>query len=167
MKPSSTLAASLLSAGILCADAFAPMQNHQKFVPHRRSALPIAYPNAIYEEAQIFERAAYPEAYYEEREFYERDAGPEAFHKDADFHKRDAYPEAYYEELYLSERDAEPEQWFDEEFNIFGREAKKGQPPPITPNINIPPGEKIVKDTLKCNNKGGCSGAVEVQAQSP
>ncbi|MCJ1478655.1 hypothetical protein MMC13_007336 [Lambiella insularis] len=142
-----------------------------------------AYPEAYYDEMDVFERDAYPEAYYDEMDVFERDAYPEAYYEDMDLFERDAYPDAYYEEADLFERDAEPEEWFVEDSYLTARDAEAAvaavQPKPnykkdsgtFSPKINIPKGDKIIKDTLKCkagkNGEDNCSGVVDIQAKIP
>ena len=178
MKFTTTATVALLSLGSFAvARQLSSMQNHQNYVPHKRSAIAEAYayaaPEAYYGEADLFERDAYPEAYYEEYGVFERDAYPEAFYEDEGLFERDAFPEALYEEDGLFERDAEaeaeaePEEWFDKEFYIFARDAEaealaEAMALPWTPKIDVN-GGKITKDTLKCNKKDQCSGSIVVQ----
>ncbi|MCJ1386278.1 hypothetical protein MMC17_009404 [Xylographa soralifera] len=164
MKFTTTVAVSLLSLGTLAvARQSSAMQNHQNYVPHKRSAMAEAeayanaYPEAYYEEADLFERDAWPEAYYEEYEIFERDAYPEAFYEEDGLFERDAEAEA----------DAEPEEWVEKEFYIIPRDAEaeayaEAMALPWTPKIDVN-GGKITKDTLKCNKKDVCSGTVQIQ----
>ncbi|MCJ1292888.1 hypothetical protein MMC34_004441 [Xylographa carneopallida] len=162
MKLTTTVAISLLSLGTFAvAKQFPTTQNRQNYIPHKRSALAEA-------EAYAY---AYPEAFYEDVNLFERDAYPEPYYEDHDILERDAYPEALYEEDVLLERDAEadaePEEWVEKEFYIIPRDAKaeahaEAMALPWTPKIDVH-GGKITKDTLKCNKKDVCSGTVQIQ----
>ncbi|MCJ1318781.1 hypothetical protein MMC15_004112 [Xylographa vitiligo] len=162
MKLTTTVAVSFLSLGTFAvAKQFPSMQNHQNYVPQKRSAIAeaeayaYASPEAYYEEADLFERDAYPEAYDEEYEIFERDAYPEALFEEDGLFERDA------------EADAEPEELVDKEFYIIPRDAEaeayaEAMALPWTPKIDLH-GGKITKDTLKCTKKDVCSGTIQVQ----
>ena len=162
MKFTTTVTVSLLSLGTFAvAKQFPAMQNHQNYVPHKRSAVAEA-------EAYAY---AYPESYYEETDLFQRDADPEANYEEYEIFERNAYPEAFYEEDGLVERDAEadaePEELVEREFYIIPRDAEaeayaKKQDSSWTPKIDLH-GGKITKDTLKCNSKDVCSGTIQVQ----
>ena len=49
--------------------------------------------------------------------------------------------------------------------NVLPRYAEaEADAEPAMPNIVIPKGDKIVKDTLKCNKKDVCSGTIQIQS---
>ena len=84
--------------------------------------------------------------------------------RDAD---AEAEPEAKHEfEEFILARDADADADFDFEDFIFAREAKKQAKQAdqwVQPKINVAPGEKITKDTFKCNKKSHqCSGQIVV-----